>query len=127
MGHPLVDKILKDGVESVNVRMLSLDVRKKLLGEAAATLMRQGKFSQAAQALALAEHKEALKEHGKWLLSQNRYGDAAYFLIHSEKEEDLRQLASDCISANDIDAARTIYSSLQDEIMLAFLRENFRK
>lgn len=125
MGHPIIDKIIREGVQSVNVSMLSSDLRHKLMTEAGHTLMRQGRFKEAAHAFGLAGNKEELKNQGKWFLQQHKVGLAAYFLIHVEDEEALRQLAEVCISAHEIDAAKEIYASLGDDTMLSFLRENF--
>jgi hypothetical protein len=124
MGHPIIDKIVKEGVQSVNVMMLSPDLRHKLMTEAGNTLMRQNRVSEAAHAFALAENKEALREYGRWFLKQQKVGLAAYFLLHVEDEEVLRELAQKCIASNDIDAAKAIYESLKDATMLSFIREN---
>jgi hypothetical protein len=124
VGHPIIDKIVKEGVQSVNISMLSKDLRYKLMTEAGQTLMHQNRFSEAAHAFALAENKEMLKEQGRWFLKQQKVGLAAHFLIHIEDEETLRDLAQRCIASNEVAAARAIYQALGDETMLAFIREN---
>ena len=124
MSHPIIDKIVQQGVQAVNVSMLSPDLRKRLMTEAGHTLMRQGRFKEAAHAFSLGDNKEELREQGKWFLKQHKLGLAAYFLIHTEEEDALRQLAEACIAANEIDAAKEIYSSIGDETMLSFIREN---
>lgn len=124
MGHPIIDKIVREGVQSVNVSMLSPDLRKRLMTEAGQTLMRQNRFKEAAHAFALGENKIELREHGRWFLKQQKIGLAAYFLIHVEDEATLQDLAQRCIAANETDAAKEIYSALGDDTMLHFIREN---
>lgn len=124
MTHPITEKIVNEGVQAVNVSMLSPDLRKRLMTEAGQTLMRQSRFKEAAHAFALGENKEELREQGRWFLKQQKIGLAAYFLIHVEDHEMLEQLAQRCIAANETDAAKEIYSALGDDTMLAFIREN---
>jgi hypothetical protein len=126
MTHPLVEKIVNEGIQSVNVSMLSPQLRKTLLTEAGTVLMHKGRYEEAAHAFALGDNKEMLREQGHWFLEQNRYGLAAYFLLHVEREERLQELAKDCIAAGEINPAKAIYESLHDDTMLHFLRENFR-
>jgi len=125
MAHPLIDKIVNEGVQSINVSMLSPALRKALMTEAGNVLMHKGRFQEAAHAFSLGENKEMLREQGKWFLEQKRYGLAAYFLLHVEDEGVLQELAKDCIAANEYASAKAIYESLGDQTMLAFLRENF--
>jgi hypothetical protein len=126
MGHPIVDKVVREGLQSINVSMLSPEVRLKLMTEAGNTLMRMSRFKEAAHAFALAENKEALREHGNWFLKQNKYGLAAHFLLHVEREDRMQRLAQDCIAAGEVEAAKDIYESLGDQVMVHFLRENFK-
>jgi hypothetical protein len=124
MSHPIIDKILREGVQSVNVSMLSPELRLKLMTDAGNTLMHQNRYKEAAHAFALAGNKEQLREHGNWLLKQKRFAHAAYFLVHVQDEEQLRELAQICIAANELEAAKEIYSTLGDETMLLFMKEN---
>jgi hypothetical protein len=124
MGHPLIDKIVDEGVQSVNVSMLSPQLRLTLMSEAGSKLMHLGRYQEAGHAFSLANNKEALKEHGHWFLQQQRLAHAAYFLLHVEREEFLEDLAQKCIAANEIEAAKAIYNALGDQVMLHFIREN---
>jgi hypothetical protein len=127
MGHPIIDKIVKDGVQSVNVSMLSPELRFKLMTEAGNVLMHMARYPEAAKAFATADNREQLREHGKWFLEQQKVGLAAYFLLHVEREEQLEELAQRCIAANEIAPAEAIYAHLNDKVMLSFLRENFKE
>lgn len=125
MGHPIIDKIVREGIHSVNVSMLSAELRFKLMTEAGNVLMHQDRYTEAAHAYALADNKDVLREQGRWFLKQNKFGLAAHFLLHVEREDKMQELAQQCIAADEIEAAKAIYESLGDETMLRFLRENF--
>lgn len=125
MSHPLVEKILQDGLSSINVSMLSPEAKKKLLTEAATTLMARNRFAEAAQALHIGNNQDQLRETGEWLLSQHRYAVAAQFLRFTGESDRLHRLAQDCISSGDISAAKAIYESLGDTTMIEFLNANF--
>lgn len=125
MAHPLIDKILNDGVRSVNVSMLSPELRKRLMTDAATALLSRNRIADAADALAIGGNLERLREIGEWYLLQRRYPAAALFLRHVEEPERLARLAQDCLAAGDVSAARAIYESLGDETMLEFLKQNF--
>ena len=126
MAHPLVDKIVKEGVDSVNVSMLSKDLKKALLTEAGNVLMHEGRYAQAAKAFAVGENHDMLREEARWFMQQQRPAIAAWFLLYvEEKQEVLQELAQTCIAVGDFAAAKAIYEKLGDETMLLFLKENF--
>jgi hypothetical protein len=125
MTHPLIQKIVEQGVSSVNVSMLSPDAKKKIMTEAGNTLMHLNRYQEAAQAYAVGENNDLLKEQGHWFLKQNRFAMAAFFLLHVEKEETLENLAQQCITAGELEAAKAVYRKLGNTIMLQFLEENF--
>jgi hypothetical protein len=125
MGHPLVDKILKEGLQSVNVSMLSKELRLRLMTDAGNALMHANRYREAADAYALAENNELLREQGQWFLQQQKLALAAYFLRHVENGERLEELGQRCIGANEIEAAKAVYETMGNETMLNFLKENF--
>ena len=47
MDHPIVEKIIKDGIDSVNLSMLGPQAKKKILTEVGEKLYKQGKFKEA--------------------------------------------------------------------------------
>jgi hypothetical protein len=123
--HPIIEKIIKDGPQSVNLSALSKDLRMKLMTDAGKTLMHQNRYKEAGQAFAIGENTEMLKEQGRWFLQQNNFGLAAYFLLHVERDEGkLEELAQQCITSNNYDAAKAIYEKLGNQAMLLFLQEN---
>lgn len=127
MGHPLIDKIVDEGLSSIDVSMLSADLRNALLSEAGTRLMHGNRIGEAAEAFAMAGNHEQLKEQGEWFLQQRRYGVAALFLRHVAGEEMLDGLAVKCLENGEIGPARKIYESLGDSQMVAFLERNFKE
>lgn len=127
MTHPLVEKIMRDGLASINVSMLSKPVRSELLLLASRSLMNANRVREAADALALGECKDELRGQGEWLRSQGRLGAAALFLRHVETPQALGKLAQDCLGIGEVESARAIYEILGDEQMLSFLKENFTR
>lgn len=125
MTHPIINKIVNEGVDSVQLSALPKEVRSKLFTEAGNTLLHKRKLEEAAKCFALAENRDALLEHGRWYMKQQLLGAAAMFLLHVEDEEKLEELAKACIASNDIAAAKAIYSKLGNEVMLHFINKNF--
>jgi len=126
MAHPIVDKIVKGGVDSVNVSMLSHDLRLKLMTEAGSTLMHEGRYAEASRAFAIGENHDMLREQGRWFMEQKRPAIAAWFLLNvEERPEKLEELAEVCIGIGEYAAAKAIFEKLGNTTMLAFLKENF--
>jgi methylmalonyl-CoA mutase cobalamin-binding subunit len=127
MDHPIITKIVEQGVQSVNVSMISADLRKKLLTEAGNILMHKGKHKEAAEAYYVGGNIELLQEQGKWFLEQRKPGVAAYFLLHIEKQEFLHDLAQQCVETHNLESARAVYEKLGDKVMVEFLEQNFEE
>jgi len=125
MGHPLIDKIVDDGVHSINVSMLSPELRNALLTEAGSKLIHMNRVEEAAEVFALAGNQEKLWDHGRWFMEQQRYGLAALFLRHVARHDILEDLAAKCLERNDVKGAKAIYEVLQNTQMVRFLEENF--
>ncbi len=125
MDHPIITKIVEQGVDSVNVTMISADLRKKLLTEAGNILMHKNKYKEAARAYFVGNNTELLQEQGKWFLEQKKPGIAAYFLLYIESEQVLKDLAQECIQTNNLEAAHAVYEKLGDKTMIEFLNQNF--
>jgi hypothetical protein len=125
MAHPIVEKILREGVASIKTDGLSPALKRQLFSEAGAAFMHANRPSDAASAFNVAGNTDALREHGDWLRSQQRIADAVHFLVHVETDQKLSELAQTCVGIGDIAAARMIYTKLGDTTMLTFLDENF--
>ena len=126
MPHPLVEKIVKDGVDAVNVSMVSPALRLKLMTDAANTLMHDGRYAEAAKAYHIGENHDMLREQARWFTEQKRPAIAAWFLLYVEdRPEKLDELAQECIRLGEFGAAKAIYEKLGNTTMLDFLKENF--
>jgi len=125
MAHPIVEKILRDGLGSVRLEMLSPEAREPLMRQAGRALLNSNRLAEAAEAFARGNVMDELRVQGEWLREQGRLADAALFLRHVDREDALRRLAEDCIGIGEIEAARAIYETLGDAAMLSFLQENF--
>ncbi|MBR9700644.1 hypothetical protein GOV11_02160 [Candidatus Woesearchaeota archaeon] len=125
MGHPLIDKIINDGIDSVNVDMLSDQLRFDLMSEAGKKLLHMGRLRESADAFAIGGNQEQLMEQGRWFLDQRRYGPAALFLRHAAHPDMLMELAQKCLAAGHVEEAAAVYESLGDETMAQFIKSNF--
>jgi hypothetical protein len=123
--HPIVEKIVNEGVSAVHVESLSKELKRQLLTEAGNILLHRNKYAEAAKAYALCENHDLLNDYGRWFLEQRKPGIAAYFLLYIEKEDLLEELAQECVASHDIDAAKAVYEKLGDQTMITFLNENF--
>jgi len=123
--EPLVQKILREGVQSLKVDMLPPQMKLRLLTEAGDKLLHANHLQQAAATYVLAGNIDKLRETDAWFLEQKRHGHAAIFLKHVGTPTELNRLAEECIAGGDVLSAKMIYKELNDEPMLAFLEENF--
>lgn len=125
MAHPIVQKILREGLDAVNTSMLSDSLRLTLLTEAADRLMHANRLEEAARAYETARNIEKLRETAEWLRQQHRLADAALFLEHIGSQEELAKLGEQCIAAGEIRAAKRLYAKADDSVMVEFLEKNF--
>jgi len=125
MAHPIIEKILRDGLASVKLGMLSPEAREPLMRAAGRALVAENRLREASDAYALGNVTDELRGQGQWLRDQGRLAEAVLFLRHVEKEPIMRRLAEDCVAIGEIASAIAVYETLGDEQMLAFLRENF--
>lgn len=125
MAHPIVEKILRDGLASVKLNMLSLEAREPLMRQAGRALFNEGRIAEAADAYALGGVVDELRGHGMWLREQGRLAEAVLFLRHVERESVMRALAEECVRISEFASARAVYETLGDTQMLEFLDENF--
>lgn len=127
MAHPLIEKILRDGVSSVNVSMLSPELRERLLSDAGERLLHMGRLPEAAHTFELAGNTDQLRNTAAWLLEQRRFREAALFLKPIGRSEELEELADRCVKLGDFSLARELYEEVGNEPMVTFLAQNFLK
>ncbi len=126
MVHPLVTKILSEGLDKIDVSMLSAELRNRLLSEAGTRLLAINKVKESSDAYALAGNAELLREQGDWFKAQQKYAQAALFLRHVAEREELEELAAECLRRGHTSAAKEIFLKLNDSVMVSFIDANFR-
>ena len=125
MEHPIVEKILKEGINSVNLSMLDEDARKRILGDAAEKLYKQNKFLEAIDAMAKSNDIERLIKFGDLFASQNKAELAALCFIPAKDKQRLNSAAVLCIQAKNYKLAAKAYEAADNSQMASFIQKNF--
>ena len=125
MEHPIVEKILKDGISSVNLSMLDESARKRILGDVGEKLYRQGKFTEAIDIMAKANDIEKLTKLGDLFLSEKKTELAALCFIPTKDKERLNSAAVLCIQSGNYRLAAKAYEAADNRQMASFINENF--
>lgn len=125
MEHPIVEKILKEGVNSVNLSMLDESTRKSILSHVGRKLYKQNKIAEAAEILGKAGDFEMLKKLGDEFAEQNKGELAAICLIPTKDKERLNNAAIMCIQAKNYRLAADAYKAAGNMPMAEFMEKNF--
>ena len=125
MEHPIVEKILKEGINSVNLSMLDEGARKMILGYAAEKLYKQSKFVEAIDIMAKANDIEKLKKLGDLFLSESKTELATLCFIPAKDKERLNNVAVLCIQLKNYKLAAKAYEAADNKQMASFLQQNF--
>ncbi len=125
MEHPIVEKILKDGINSVNLSMLDEGGRKKILSDVGEKLYRQGKFVEAIEVMAKANEIEKLVKLGDSFLSEKKTELATLCFIPTKDKQRLNNAAVMCIQSKNYDLAAKAYEAADNSQMASFIRQNF--
>lgn len=125
MDHPIVEKILKEGVKSVNLSMLDEKSRKKILTDVGDKLYRQGRILEAIELLTQARDMDRLLSLGDIFLSENKAELAALCFIPTKDKERLNKAAVMCIEAKNYALAARSYEAADNSQMALFIRQNF--
>ena len=126
MPNPIVEKILKEGINSVNISMFDKETKKRFFGEAGEILYKQGKSVEAIEALAKAEDIEKLKELGEIFLSEFKPELAALCFIPTKDKEKLNHVAALCIEVKNYTLAEKAYEAADNQEMIFFVKGNFK-
>ncbi|MBI4158660.1 hypothetical protein HY500_00180 [Candidatus Woesearchaeota archaeon] len=126
MPNPIVEKILKEGISSVNISMFDRETKKRFLGETGEILYKQGKSVEAIEVLTKAEDIEKLKKYGELFLSEFKPELAALCFIPSKDKEILNKVASLCINIKNYKLAKEAYKAADNKEMVFFVEENFK-
>ena len=125
MEHPVVEKILKEGISSVNLTMLDDKSRKDILTNAGEKLYRQGKILEAIEVLAKAGDVERLAKLGDLFLSESKAELAALCFIPTKDKERLNNVAVKCIELKNYKLAANAYEAADNKQMASFIQQNF--
>ena len=127
MEHPIVEKIMKEGVNSVNLSMLDEAARKKILSDVGEKLYKQNKFIEAIEIMAKAGDLDKLTKLGDQFLLESKAELATMCFIPTRDKQRLSNAAVLCIQANNYKLAAKAYEAADNRQMASFIRENFVK
>lgn len=125
MEHPIVEKILKEGVNSVNLSMLDESARKKILNNVAEKLYKQNKFIEAIEIMAKAGDIEKLTKLGDLFSSEGRTELATLCFIPTKDKQRLNNAAVLCIQSKNYKLAAKAYEAADNKQMADFIQQNF--
>ena len=81
MDHPIVEKIMKEGLNSVNMSMLDEESRRRILSDVGEKLFREGRFSDAIDIMAKTGDFFKLLEKGDDFIKEGKSELAAMCFI----------------------------------------------
>lgn len=125
MEHPIVAKILKEGISSVDLSMLDKTRENKILNYLGERLYKLNKVSEAAIILEKAGNFETLTEMGDELLVQSKAELAALCFIPTKDKERLNNVAILCMKAMNFELAAKSYEAAGNLEMANFLKNNY--
>ena len=125
MQHPIVEKILKEGINSVNLSMLDESARKKILTDVAEKLYKQNKFVESIEIMAKAGDIEKLTRIGDLFLSEGRTELATLCFIPTKDKQRLNNAAVLCIQSKNYKLAAKAYEAADNKQMASFIYQNF--
>ena len=127
MELPIVEKILKEGINSVNLSMLDESARRKILSDVGDKLYKQNKFVEAIEMMAKANDIEKLIKLGDIFLSQNKIELATLCFIPTKDKQRLNSAAVLCIQSKNYKLAAKAYEAADNSQMAFFIMQNFAK
>jgi len=127
MDHPIVEKILKEGINSVNLTMLDEKSRKNILTDVGEKLYRQGRLLEAISILGKAGDIERLLKLGDLFLTENKFELAALCFIPTKDKERLNNVAVKCIDIKSYSIASEAFNAADNSQMADFIKQNFVK
>ena len=125
MEHPIVEKILKEGINSVNLSMLDESARKKILSDVSEKLYKQNKFAESIEIMAKANDTEKLTKLGDLFLSEKKVELATLCFIPTKDKQRLNSAAVLCIQSKNYKLAAKAYEAADNMQMASFIRQNF--
>ena len=125
MEHPIVEKILKDGINSVNISMLDEPAQRRILSDVGEKLYKQGKFIDAIEVMAKANDFEKLMKLGDSFLAEKKTELATLCFIPTKDKQKLNEAAVLCIQSKNYRLAAKAYEAADNRQMASFIQKNF--
>ena len=125
MEHPIVQKILKDGINSVNLSMLDEKARRNILTDVGEKLYKQGRFVDAIVIMAKANDIEKLLKLGDLFLLESKIELATLCFIPARDKQRLNNAAVLCIQSKNYKLAAKAYEAAGNRQMASFIQQNF--
>src|SRR3989338_7525875 len=125
MDHPIVMKILKEGINSVNLSMLDESARKRILGEVGDKLYKENKIEEAVEILSKANDIDKLTKMGDDFMMQGKGEFAALCYLPTKDSQRLSSAAVLCINAKNYILAAHAYEAAENRQMADFIGQNF--
>jgi len=127
MEHPIVEKIMREGINSVNLSMLDDGSRKRILSDVGDKLYKQHKFIEAIAIMVQANDMDKLIKLGDMFMSESKGELAALCFIPTKDRQRLNSAAVKCIEAKNYGLAAQAYEAAGNAQMASFIKENFVK
>ena len=125
MEHPIVEKIMREGINSVNLSMLDEFTRKKILSDVGEKLYKQSKFKEAIDVLGKANDNEKLIKLGDIFLAEKKIELAALCFLPTRDKQRLNDVAVLCIQSQNYRLAAKVYEAAENRQMANFIQQNF--
>ena len=127
MEHPIVEKILKEGIDSVNLSMLDESARKRILSDVAEKLYKQNRFVEAIEIMTKTNDIGKLTKLGDSFVSENKIELATLCFIPTKDKQRLNNAAVLCIQSKKYKLAAKAYEAADNKQMSSFIEQNFAK
>ena len=125
MDHPIVEKILKDGINSVNLSMLDEAAKKRILSDVGEKFYRESKFKEAIEIMEMASEIDKLAKLGDLFLSEGKSELATLCFIPTKDKQRLNSAAIQCIKSKNYKLAARAYEAADNRQMAFFIQQNF--
>lgn len=125
MDHPIVQKILKEGIKSVNLSMLDENARKRILSDVGDKLYKENKIEEAVEILTKANDIGKLTKMGDSFMLEGKGEFAALCFIPTKDRQKLSNAAVMCISSKNYRLAAKAYEAADNRQMAFFIQQNF--
>ena len=125
MDNPIVEKILKHGINSVNLSMLDESARKRILSDVGEKLFRENRFKEAIEIMEKAGEIQKLSKLGDVFLNEGKTDLAALCFIPTKDKQRLNDTAVQCIKSKNYKLAAKAYEAADNAQMASFILQNF--